>query len=122
MDDEPSIARLGRRHLESLGYDTCSTTDPKHALEMIRAEPDRFNLVVSDMAMPDMPGDQLIAQIQSINPDISTMICSGYSSRMSEENALQMGIKAFLMKPLNKAELAKKVRDVLDGSSPGSNL
>lgn len=118
VDDEPSIAMLGRRHLESLGYDTCSTTDPKQALEMIRAEPDRFNLVVSDMAMPNIPGDQLIAQIQSINPDIFTMICSGYSSRMSEEKASQMGIKAFLMKPLNKAELAKKVRDVLDAGDP----
>ena len=122
VDDEPSIARLGRRHLESLGYDTCSTTDPQKALEMIRAEPDRFHLVVSDMAMPKMPGDQLIAQIQSINPDISTMICSGYSSRMSEEHASKMGIKAFLMKPLNKTELAKKVRDVLDAGAPGGNL
>jgi YesN/AraC family two-component response regulator len=89
------------------------TTNPKEALEMIKAEPDRFDLIISDMAMPDMPGDQLIDEILSINPQMPTMICSGYSSRMSKEKAAEMGIQAFVMKPLNKAELAKKVRDIL---------
>jgi|GEM_PF-508076 len=117
VDDEPLIAKLGRRHLESLGYDAYSTTDPEEALEMIKAEPDRFNLIVSDMAMPNMPGDQLIAEILSINSEMPTMICSGYSSRMSETKASEMGIKAFVMKPMKKAELAKKVREVLDGSN-----
>jgi CheY-like chemotaxis protein len=113
VDDEPSIAKLGKRHLESLGYDAFMTTNPKEALEMIKAEPDRFDLIISDMAMPDMPGDQLIDEILSINPQMPTMICSGYSSRMSKEKAAEMGIQAFVMKPLNKAELAKKVRDIL---------
>ena len=117
VDDEPSIAKLGRRHLEALGYDAVSTTDPKEALEMIKAEPDRFDLVISDMAMPNMPGDQLITEILSINPKLPTMICSGYSSRMSETKASEMGIRAFVMKPLNKNELAKKVREVLDNSN-----
>ena len=117
VDDEPSIAKLGRSHLESLGYDAYSTTDPKEALEMIKAEPDRFDLVISDMAMPNMPGDQLIIEILSINSKIPTMICSGYSSRMSETKASEMGIKAFVMKPLKKAELAKKVGEVLGGSN-----
>lgn len=118
VDDEPSIAKLGKRHLEALGYDAFSATDPNEALEMIKAEPDRFDLVISDMAMPNIPGDQLIAEILSINPDMPTMICSGYSSRMSETKASEMGIKAFVMKPLNKNELAKKVREVLDSSKP----
>jgi DNA-binding NtrC family response regulator len=100
-----------------LGYDAYSTTDPKAALEMIKAEPNRFNLVISDMAMPNMPGDQLVTEIRSINPEMPAMICSGYSSRMSETKASEMGIKAFVMKPLNKAELAKKVREVLDNSN-----
>jgi len=114
VDDEPSIAKLGRRHLKSLGYDAYSTTDPKEALEMVKAEPNRFNLVISDMAMPNMPGDQLISEILSINPEMLTMICSGYSSRMSETKASEMGIKAFVMKPLDITELAKKVREVLN--------
>lgn len=117
VDDEPSIAKLGRRYLESLGYDVYSTTDPEEALAMVKAEPDRFNLIISDMAMPNMPGDQLITEILTINPEMPTMICSGYSSRMTETKATEMGIKAFVMKPLNKAELTKKVREVLDGSN-----
>jgi len=117
VDDEPSIAKFGRRHLETLGYDASSTTNPKEALEMIKNEPERFDLVISDMAMPNMPGDQLIAEILLINPEMPTMICSGYSSRMSETKALEMGIKAFVMKPLNKTELAKKVREILDGGN-----
>lgn len=114
VDDEPAIAKLGKRHLEALGYDVFSTTDPEEALTIIKAEPDRFDLVISDMAMPNMPGDQLISEILSINPNIPTIICSGYTSRMSETKAFEMGIKSFVMKPLNKNELAKKVREVLD--------
>ncbi|THB74950.1 MAG: PAS domain-containing sensor histidine kinase [Desulfobulbaceae bacterium] len=116
VDDEPAIARLGKRHLDSLGYQTFSTTDPKEALDIIRADPDRFDLVITDMAMPDMPGDQLIAGIKSLAPNLPTIICSGYSSRMSEAKASKMGIKAFVMKPLNKTELSKKVREVLESS------
>lgn len=120
IDDEDSIARLIKRLLESLGYNAMSTTEPENALKMIKAEPDRFDLVISDMAMPKMPGDQLIAEILSINPEMPTVICSGYSSRMSETKALEMGIKAFMMKPLNRAELARKIREILDnGKNPG---
>ncbi len=117
VDDEPSIAKLGKRHLDSMGYNSHSTTDPYEALKMIRDEPHRFDLVISDMAMPQMPGDQLIAEILNINPKLPTIICTGYSSRMSETKASEMGVKAFVMKPLNKSELSEKVRLILDGSN-----
>ena len=116
VDDEPALARLGKRHLTSLGYEAFSTTAPAEALELIKADPVRFDLVISDMAMPDMPGDQLIAEIFSVNPHIPAIICTGYSSRMSEAKAHEMGVGAFLMKPLNKSELAEKIRQVLDTS------
>jgi CheY-like chemotaxis protein len=114
VDDEPSIAKLGRRRLESLGYDVFSTTDPAEALELIKTNPGRFDLVISDMAMPKMPGDKLITEILAVNPEIPAIICTGYSSRVSEPAASGIGVKAFLMKPLNKSELAEKVREVLD--------
>jgi CheY-like chemotaxis protein len=116
VDDEPAIARLGRRHLTSLGYEAFSTTSPSEALELIKADPGRFDLVISDMAMPEMPGDQLVAEIFAVNPKIPAIICTGYSSRMSESKAVEMGVGAFLMKPLNKSELAEKIRQVLDTS------
>lgn len=117
IDDEPSIAKLGKRHLDSLGYSAFSTTDPAEALELIKTEPERFDLVISDMAMPKKPGDQLITEILAINPEIPTIICTGYSSRMSEADASKIGVKAFLMKPLKKSELAEKIRKVLDENS-----
>lgn len=114
IDDEPSIAKLGKRHLENLGYTAESTTDPLQALEMVKKDKDKFDMIISDMAMPNMTGDQLITEILKINPDILTIICTGYSANVSEKEAARIGINSFAMKPLDKAELAKKVRQVLD--------
>ena len=68
------------------------------------------------MAMPEMPGDILVDKVLSLNPELLTIIITGYSSRMSEQKAAKMGVKALLMKPLNKKKLASTVRQVLDGA------
>lgn len=117
VDDEPAIAQVGKRHLSRLGYDAFSTTDPKEALEWVKLQPERFDLVISDMAMPNMPGDRLIKEILAIRPDMPTIICTGYSSRISEANSSELGIKQYLMKPLDKVELARKIREVLDNTN-----
>ncbi|MFT5730710.1 MAG: DNA-binding NtrC family response regulator [Desulforhopalus sp.] len=103
--------------MESLGYQVESTTDPILALGMVRTDPDKFDLVISDMSMPNMTGDQLIVKIFQIRPDLSTIVCTGYSSKMpSNKEAMAMGISAITMKPLDKTELATTVRRVLDES------
>ncbi|MCG8619132.1 MAG: PAS domain S-box protein [Desulfobacterales bacterium] len=117
VDDEPALVQLGERHLKSLGYHTVSTTDPHTALNKFKENPDRFDLVITDMAMPKMPGDRLIEQILAIRPDMPTIICTGYSSRVSETEAEQIGAQAFLMKPLEKSKLAEQIRAVLDKDS-----
>ncbi len=114
VDDEPGIAKLGRIHLTGLGYDAVSTTDPAEALAWIKEDPLRFDLVISDVAMPMIPGDELIRQVLTLRPDMPAIICTGYSERMSESDARELGVAAFLMKPLDKSELAVKVRQVLD--------
>ena len=114
VDDEPSIAKLGKRHLESLGYRVESTTDPLEALEMVKIGIDRFDLVISDMAMPKMTGDQLIKEILRLCPKMPTIICTGYSAKFSQKDAKEIGINSFAMKPLNKTQLAKIVRKTLD--------
>lgn len=114
VDDETSIALLGKRRLESLGYRTESTSDPLKALEMVKSDPHRFDLVITDMAMPNMTGDQLIVEILKIRQDIPTIICTGYSATISDKKAKEMGVSAFAMKPLAKSDLATKVRKVLD--------
>jgi len=114
VDDEPGIAKLGMRHLESLGYAAEATTDPLIALEIFKKNPDKFDLVITDMAMPNMTGDQLIIEILKLRPNMRTIICTGHSAKMSEKEAGKIGVCAFAMKPLDKIELARKVREVLD--------
>jgi len=121
VDDEPSIAILGKRLLESLGYTTDSTTDPEKALDMMRNDPNKFDLLITDMAMPNMTGDQLVIETLKIRQNMPTIICTGYSAKISEKDATDIGVRSYIMKPINKSELAKTVRKVLDGAK-GADL
>jgi len=114
VDDEPSLARLGKRSLTRLGYDVVSTTSSIEALALVRKDPHQFDLVITDTTMPAMTGDRLAQEILKVRPDMPIMICTGHSERISDEKAKEMGIKAFLMKPLEMGELAETVRKVLD--------
>ena len=66
------------------------------------------------MTMPNMTGNELAIELMKIRPDISVILCTGYSKKISDESASEMGIKAFVYKPIVKADLAKTVRKVLD--------
>ena len=116
IDDEVSIVKLEKQMLERLGYTVTFRTSSLDALEAFKAMPYAFDIIVSDMTMPNMTGDQLAREIQAIRPDMPIVICSGFSERMDEKKAAARGIKAFLMKPVIKAELANAVRDALDGA------
>jgi len=114
VDDEPSIADLAKRILERLGYDVTVRQSAQDALELFRHSPHRFDIVVTDMTMPHMTGDELAGAILSIRPDIPVILCTGYSKRISDKRAREMGIRAFVMKPLTQRELANTVRLALD--------
>jgi two-component system cell cycle sensor histidine kinase/response regulator CckA len=83
-------------------------------VELFRSKQDDFDLVVTDMTMPNMTGDKLAIELMKIRSDISVIICTGYSKKISGEIASEIGIKAFAYKPIVKADLAKTVRKVLD--------
>mgnify|MGYP006279803397 CR=1 FL=1 len=114
VDDEPSIARLGRRLLERRGYEVEIRGSGADALDCFREDPERFDLVVTDMAMPGMRGDRLAREIMAIRPGVPVVLTTGYSSQISEAQAGKMGIRALVMKPLTQSELANTVRRVLD--------
>ena len=116
VDDEASIAKMGSRSLESLGYSVTVRTSSVDALELFRSKPNAFDLVMTDMTMPNMTGDVLASELMSIRPDIPVILCTGYSKKITEGMASQIGIKAFAYKPIVKADLAKIVRKVLDVS------
>ena len=115
VDDELPIAKMGSRILERLGYQVTVRTSSIEAVELFRAKPGDFDLVISDVTMPNMTGDKLAVELMKIRPDIPVILCTGYSKKISDETAAHIGIKAFAFKPIVKADLAKTVRDVLDG-------
>jgi signal transduction histidine kinase/CheY-like chemotaxis protein len=114
VDDEPPIAILGKENLEQLGYKVTIRQSSVEAFELFTNDPDRFDLVVTDMTMPHMTGDELAQKMLAIRPDLPIVICTGYSKRMSEQKAGDIGIRGFIMKPLTKLDLAKTVRALLD--------
>jgi DNA-binding NtrC family response regulator len=85
-----------------------------NALQVFASEPDRFDLVISDMAMPKMAGDKLALEIMKIRPDIPIIICTGYSSILDRVKADSLGIAGYLMKPLSMKDLSVTIRQVLD--------
>ena len=114
VDDEATITRITSQMLERLGYMVTSLTGSMEALEVFKENPDVFDLVVTDMTMPNMTGDQLARELILIRPDIPVIICTGFSERVNKEKAKALGIKGFLMKPTVRSELADMVRKVLD--------
>ena len=114
VDDDESIVEMVRQMLERLGYNVLGITDSLAALDRFRSNPDEFDLVISDMGMPGMAGDQLAAEMLHVKKDIAILLCTGYSDTIDEKKARQLGIKGFAMKPLNMERLAKAVRAALD--------
>jgi len=118
VDDEPALVELGGIMLSSMGYRVTSSTNSSEALKIFRAGSRDFNLVITDMTMPDMRGDELAREILKLRPDIPIILCSGFSDMISEEKARELGIRRFIMKPFLKKEMARAIREVLDGESP----
>ena len=114
IDDEEQIIDFEQQILERLGYKVISKTDSEEALEEFAAQPDQFDLVITDMTMPKMTGDQLARKMMDIKPEIPVILCTGFNEAITEEKALAMGIDKFVMKPIVKDKLANTIRAVLD--------
>ncbi len=114
IDDEETLIDLGKNMLRKLGYNVEVRTRPLEALEIFRVEPHTFDLVISDMTMPGMTGDILASEVMNIRPDTPVILCTGYSERIDEQRAMDLGIKGLMMKPFTIRRLSKMIRDVLD--------
>ncbi len=114
VDDEEAIVTMEKQLLERLGYQVVSRTSSVEALEAFRADSDKFDLVITDMAMPNMSGDKLASELIRVRSDIPILLCTGFSEQIPEEKAAALGIKGLLMKPIIKRGLSKMIREVLD--------
>ncbi len=115
VDDEDSLIDLGKNMLIKLGYRVEAWTRPIEALDAFRADPHKFDLVISDMTMPNMTGDILATELRQIRDDIPIIICTGYSERINEQRAEELGLQGLIMKPFTIRRLAKTVREAMDG-------
>jgi two-component system, cell cycle sensor histidine kinase and response regulator CckA len=97
-----------------LGYKVTIRTSSIEAMELFQAKPNEFDLVITDMTMPNLTGDKLATELLKVRRNIPVILCTGYSKRISDEKASELGIKAFAYKPMVKSDLAKTVRKVLD--------
>jgi PAS domain S-box-containing protein len=114
VDDETMIVDIVKRTLESLGYRVDARTSARDALETFRNNPDGFDLVVTDMAMPKMSGLDLAEEILQIRPDFPIVLCTGFDVNMNEETIAEHGLQGIVYKPILRRDLAAVVRKTLD--------
>jgi CheY-like chemotaxis protein len=114
VDDDESIIDMEKQMLERLGYHVASRTSSIEALEAFKVDPFKYDLVISDVAMPKLPGDKLSAELIRLRPDIPILLCTGFSQKITEEKMQVLGVRGLLMKPVLLMELAQKIRQILD--------
>ncbi len=114
VDDEQVLLDVGLQTLGSLGYRVTALRSPMEALEFFKKDPAGVDIVITDQTMPQLTGFELAHRLMQVRPDIPIILCTGYSDTVTEESALGLGIKAYIIKPLNRLILSETVRRVLD--------
>ena len=107
VDDEEAVLNMLDQALTRMGCRvTCQNSSLK-ALELVQSDPKRFDLVITDLTMPDLTGDKLISGIKKIRPDIPVILCSGFNETILNQKATGTKPDKILMKPVTKNELAE---------------
>ncbi|MGD9823352.1 ATP-binding protein [Desulfobacter sp.] len=116
VDDDKRLSQIFNRVLTRIGYQVKAFTDPLMAVGAFESDPDSFDLVLTDMAMPGMTGADLARAVKAIRSDIPVMVCTAYSDLMDEQKACENGIAAFVMKPISLKEMSQVIRKVLNST------
>ena len=114
VDDENEIVELNKNALEKLGYRVTTRKNGASALKMVEHNPKQFDLILTDMNMPEMSGDKLARAILKLNPEIPIILGTGHSDTIGRKEALALGVKEFYHKPLSTDRLIRLIRKVLD--------
>jgi PAS domain S-box-containing protein len=118
VDDEKQLVEIGTDMLEGLGYLVETRSNPIDAIDVFRANPDKYDLIITDMTMPKMTGERLAKEIKTIRPDMPIILCTGFSANLSTDTLTEIGINEMLMKPVTLNNLANTVREVLGDQVP----
>ncbi len=114
VDDEIAILKMLKQMLERLGYCVTTCTSSIEALKQFQASPHYFDIVITDMAMPNMTGVQLSTALRSIRHNIPIILCTGYSEKIDQEKCNALGIQGYVMKPVVRKDAADMIRKVMD--------
>jgi len=117
VEDEEPIVAMEKQMLEKLGYQVTACASSSEAWTVFSARPEQFDLMITDMTMPHMAGDRLSEKILDMRPNLPVILCTGYSDMINEDKALALGIRKFVMKPVDKNDLARAVRSALASGS-----
>ncbi len=121
VDDEDFLVELASQMLEQLQYDVVATESPRQALEIFRRNPYRFDLMITDMTMPHMNGVQLTTAVREVRKDFPVIICTGFSEQINPENAREMGLSGFLLKPFSIRDMAIAIQRALGSDGKDEN-
>ena len=113
VDDEEALVSLGKRALVRLGHDVAGFTNPEEALEAFRAQPNDFDVVVTDLAMPLISGIDFARQLRAIRPDMPVLVTTGNASAVDEARAREAGIRELILKPVTFDELCQTINRLL---------
>jgi PAS domain S-box-containing protein len=121
VDDEPALVNVFRQGLMRLGYRVEGFTDPRKALDHFLKYSDRIDLVVTDTTMPYMNGVDLAQRMLDHKPELPVIICTGFTTLISVDDAREKGIRDFVMKPFKIRDIASRIREILDGADNHEN-
>ncbi|MCK5192429.1 MAG: response regulator, partial [Desulfobulbaceae bacterium] len=116
VDDEEELVKLGDQLLSNLGYQVRTVTNSQEALEIFTHN-QNFDLVITDQTMPNLTGMELAKKILEMRPDIPILLCTGYSTEITDEKIREIGIRSVLMKPISIGDVSRVIRKELDGQN-----
>jgi CheY-like chemotaxis protein len=119
VDDEDIVLRTGKLALERYGYKVLIAANGLEALEVFREASGEIALVLLDMTMPVMSGEETLAELRRVRPDVRVVVCSGYNELEAVRRFSGAGVEAFIQKPYTSAQLAEKVKAALEGRARG---
>ncbi len=113
VDDEVTLTEMYQRLLKALRYEGTVTTSPQEAVSLVQKNPAQFDLVITDLTMPEMSGLELARQIRALRTDLPIILATGFKSTVTDRQLLDAGICQLLDKPIPMTTFANVLRDVL---------
>jgi two-component system, cell cycle sensor histidine kinase and response regulator CckA len=114
VDDEKIMRDVGGDMLQYMGYTVLIAPNGKEAISLYRKNQSGIDIVILDMIMPDMNGEETFQRLAEINPDIKVLLSSGYSINGQAQEIMARGCKGFIQKPFNLEDLSLQIRGILD--------